>query len=162
MMKGILFIVVMAAVFVGAGFIASPYIGREPESASPAQSVVRISGTTIPVEVRSDDRGRAQGLSGRPSLPEGSGMLFLFPRKERYSFWMKEMRFAIDILWIVDGHIADVTPNIPPPHGEPLALYQPRVPVDTVFEVNAGFAAAHGIRVGDPVDIQVDKNLRIE
>ena len=115
---------------------------------------VRIRGVIIPVEVRADALGRSEGLSGRASLGEETGMLFLFPQKDRYAFWMKDMQFALDFIWIGDGKVMEVTPSVPPQ--PPLRTFMPAIPVDTVLEVNAGFAARHGIHVGDTVDIRVD------
>jgi len=84
--------------------------------------------------------------------------LFLFPVESQYAFWMKEMLFPIDILWIRDGVIEDMTVDVlvPSPDGGELIRYFPIVPVDTVLEVPAGFAARHGLRTGMAVTVEVD------
>jgi uncharacterized membrane protein (UPF0127 family) len=123
-----------------------------------AHGTVVIDGkVNVRVSVASNDRSRERGLSGRKSLAADEGMLFLFDRPDTFAFWMKEMLFPIDILWISGTTVADMTTDVPiPVPGERLPLYSPRVPVDKVLEVPAGFARAHGLKVGMPMDIRVD------
>jgi uncharacterized membrane protein (UPF0127 family) len=66
--------------------------------------VVRISSETINAEVASTDASRTQGLSGRPCILPNQGMLFVFDKPGFYSFWMKDMKFPIDIIWISPEH----------------------------------------------------------
>lgn len=149
----IIFVVVLASVIVG----ASMYWERKKTPRD--RAFVRIRGTVIPVEIRSDPEGRMWGLSWRESLPDGEGMLFLFPKKDRYSFWMKDMKFPIDIIWMSDGRVLEITPSVPI---TPLKTYRPEHPVDFVLEVDAGFSERHSIRPGDPVEVVFDKNTKIE
>lgn len=93
---------------------------------------------------------QAQGLSGTDSLPDGKGMLFIFPTDASLPFWMKDMRYGLDIIWIgSDKKVADITPNLQP-SSYPNS-FGPRVPVRYVLEVPAGFAKQNGIQVGDVV-----------
>lgn len=123
-----------------------------------AHGTVVIDGkVNVRVSVASNDRSRERGLSGKEALAADEGMLFLFDRPDTLAFWMKEMNFPIDILWIDGTTIADMTTDVPVPvPGERLPLFSPRVPVDKVLEVPAGFARAHGLKVGMPMDIRVD------
>lgn len=105
----------------------------------------------IRVEIAASMLSRARGLAYRDELPDGRGMLFTFGRAERHSFWMQGMRFPIDIIWIKDGEVVDVTPDVPAQKGATildLKSYQPLVPSDDVLEVPAGYAKAHGIVPG--------------
>jgi len=68
---------------------------------------VTIGGTTVEVEIADTQTARIQGLSGRESLAENSGMLFLWPEADYYSIWMKEMKFPIDIIWINGNQVVD-------------------------------------------------------
>lgn len=154
------FLLLMAVVGLGAAFIAVPSMSKKRHPSIVPQSHVRIRRVTIPVEVRRDDRGRAEGLSGRSSLGTNDGMLFLFPRKDRYSFWMKEMRFSLDFVWISEKKVVAIHEHVLPP--PPLSTFAPPTPVDAVLEVNAGFIERHGIHIGDPVEMVFDKNIRIE
>ena len=119
-------------------------------------------GIRVAVTVASSVATREKGLSGKESLRSDEGMLFVFDQAGAYQFWMKDMRFPIDILWIKDDMIADITTDaaVPTP-GEVLPTYFPKVSVDRALEVNAGFAKAHGLRIGTPVTIHVDKGKKV-
>ena len=109
----------------------------------------------VRVEVADTMLAQERGLSGHAPLAADEGMVFLFDRPEKYAFWMKDMTFPIDIIWIMDGAIADITPDVPvPTPGVSLPTFAPKVPVDTVLEVNAGFARQHGLRIGLPVQVR--------
>lgn len=111
-------------------------------------TTLSIKGVQILVTVAATDAERIQGLSGRPSLGEGEGELFIFDAPARPGFWMKEMRFPIDIVWIdSDKKISQITPNVAP-ETYPRAFY-PDSPVRYVLEVNAGWATRHSLAVGD-------------
>lgn len=102
---------------------------------------------------------RERGLSRRPSLDPDEGMLFVFETPARYSFWMKEMHFPLDIVWINDGEIVDITTDVPPPASGQVTLptYFPLFPANQVLELNAGYAKAHGLRTGMMVNVQVER-----
>ena len=123
-----------------------------------SKSEVKINGITIPVEVAKTDVQRRNGLSNRDSLPEGEGMFFEFTQKDvKPPFWMKDMRFAIDILWINDNKIVQIDKNVQPPEtgttDDKLILYIPNQPIDYVLEVAAGFSDENNIKIGDIVDL---------
>ncbi len=106
----------------------------------------------VDVSIAVTEPARERGLSGRAGLGPNEGMYFVFQQPDRYGFWMKEMRFPIDIIWISNGQIADITTNLPVPGPDgALPTYAPKVPIDRVLEVNAGFAEAHGLRIGLPI-----------
>lgn len=110
-----------------------------------------IGATPLVVEVAATDAARKQGLSGRETLPEGRGMLFLFDRPLVYNFWMKDMNFALDFVWLNNGAVVELTLNVPPPTAQAPApaTIVPREAVDSVVEVPAGWIARHSIQVGD-------------
>lgn len=107
------------------------------------------NGRVLAVEVMRTPEQIAQGLSGRDQMAPAQGMLFLLPSKQQPSFWMKEMRFALDLIWLDNGKIVEVIPNVPPPTpGTPdseLPKYTPSVPVTAVLEVPAGTAGELGL-----------------
>jgi uncharacterized membrane protein (UPF0127 family) len=88
-------------------------------------------------------------------------MLFVFEQPGRFTFWMFEMQFPLDLVWISAGcAVVDLTQNAPPPQpgqspGD-LPRYQPAEPVQYVLEVNAGVIESAGIAVGDPVAFEGD------
>jgi len=98
---------------------------------------------------------RARGLSGRPGLAPDEGMLFLFEAPRVQSFWMKGMRFEIDILWIHKGRIVGITPSLPVPKSpRDLPQFSSPVPCDEVLEVRAGAARRWGLLLGDSVRLE--------
>jgi uncharacterized membrane protein (UPF0127 family) len=111
----------------------------------------------VDVMVADTEPERMQGLSGHPGLAPDEGMLFVFETPGEYGFWMKDMLFPLDFLWIRDGVIADITVDVPPPvPGERLPSYFPKVPVDQVLELPAGFVLEHRLGVGMPVTVSVE------
>ncbi len=122
------------------------------------KSEVKIGETTIPVEVAQTEMQRKKGLSDRKSLPKNEGMFFVFAQKNvQPPFWMKDMNFAIDIIWIDDEKIVQIHKNVQPPAKDTpnseLTLYAPNQPIDYVLEVNAGFTEENNIKVGDTIDL---------
>lgn len=116
---------------------------------------VRVGMHVVEAEVAETVDTRARGLSGRRRLPEGRGMLFLYPRPGRYGFWMPDMHFDLDLVWIRGERVVGVTPRVPhDPDAPELPVYRPPVPVDRVLEVPAGTAERLGWRAGDPVSVE--------
>ena len=108
---------------------------------------VKIGNTTVAVAVASTTASREQGLSGSVSLPEGRGMLFVFPQDGAWGFWMKDMNFPIDIIWIdAAGKVITIAASLSPAT-YPQVFY-PAAPSRYVLEVPAGFASRHGIDIG--------------
>lgn len=114
---------------------------------------VFINGAKLTVEVADTERLRNQGLSGRSPLPVNSGMLFVFPVAAYYQFWMKEMKFPLDFIWIEKGKVVDLTENVPPSKssGEKLPIFTAKYPFDQVIEVNAGTIRSLNIHLDDKV-----------
>lgn len=111
---------------------------------------VRIGEEVITVEVLRTKAEREEGLSGRTSLPEGSGAFFIFERADKYGFWMPDMHFPIDIIWIGDDlRIADIASAVSP-RSYPKVFY-PASPARYVLEVPAGIAEKFGWKIGDLV-----------
>jgi hypothetical protein len=80
-------------------------------------------------------------------------MLFVFGDRAPTTFWMKGMRFPLDIVWIDRGRVTGIERDAPVPKGEP-PLYPSTGPVDHVLEVPAGWTARHGVMTGSPVRIR--------
>ena len=107
------------------------------------------------VEEVSTPEKMAQGLSNRISLAENQGMLFNFGDNASVTpeFWMKDMEFDLDLIWIKNKKIIGLTNNVPAPkiNNAALTIYRPQSPVDEVLEVKAGWAEKNKIRIGDEV-----------
>ena len=143
------------------------------------QNTVRIGNATFTVELAITTSTQARGLSGRQSLADGAGMLFPFTRPGVQSFWMKDMNFPIDIIWIGStsltaggstlstgsrqaslvaggraGIVLGFAQNAEPQPGTPLwglKIYTSPDGVDAVLEVPAGTVMKDGIKIGEPV-----------
>ena len=102
------------------------------------------------------DEKRTKGLSGRKNLDEKEAMLFVFPEKKQYQFWMKDMNFPIDIIFINDDIVTNISKNAQPidPKSPNYTIYSPTVDINYVLEVNAGQTDKHGIKIGDKVEIK--------
>lgn len=118
---------------------------------------VVFGNTSIDIEVSDTIATRQLGLSYRESLDQNSGMLFVFDSYNIEYFWMKDMKFPLDIIWIKDDTIVDISKNVPTPKVEvplnQLPTYSPKEKVNYVLEVNAGFADKNKIKIGDRVQI---------
>ncbi len=142
--------VILLAVFRLGGGLTSllPFVGGNKTDAT-----AKIGETTINLEVSKSTEELQKGLSGRDDLPEDQGMIFVFEEKAQHSFWMKEMRFPIDIIFIDDTTVKQVVENAAPSGQVPnLTIYTPDSPVNLVLEVNAGKAKELGIKEGTTIE----------
>jgi len=122
-----------------------------PSAPPPPHARVTIGVYVIDAEVADTPARKERGLSGRLSLADGAGMLFPYDSPGLYGFWMPDMHFDIDILWMREGRIVHIEPNVS--KDDPQRIYKPRVPADLVLELPAGSAARRGFAVGDRVDV---------
>lgn len=128
-----------------------PTLLSEPESMGPS---VSIGPETWPVELAITPEQRSQGLSGREVLPEGTGMLFIFEHDQHLTFWMPDMNFPLDMVWIDSScSVVDVTVDAPVPvpgqSRNDLPRFSPQSPARFVLEINAGEFETSGARVGE-------------
>ena len=118
---------------------------------------IKINDSYITAEIAETPQQRETGLSYRDNLDEKSGMLFVFASYQKPFFWMKDMLFPLDIIWIKDDKIIDIDKNLAIPQPEEplnrLPKYAPSESVNYVLEVNAGFSDTNALSVGDSVSI---------
>ena len=123
-----------------------------PDSSPPLVAIGEFAWT---VELALTPQEQAQGLSGRAELPPGAGMLFVYDTEGRRSFWMPDMNFPLDMVWINgDCQVVDVTRDAPPQAPGQSLDDLPRYSVDNaqyILEINAGESATYGITPGAPV-----------
>ncbi len=119
---------------------------------------LHINNTTLNVEVADTADKRRKGLGGRESLGQTEGMLFIFDKADRYSFWMKGLKFPLDFVWIRGDTVVDTLDNaLPPSPGQPdnsLPVYTPKEEVDKVLEINAGMTQVLNIKAGDKIRVE--------
>lgn len=153
-------LVVAVIIVIGVYILATGVLSRKqivdhtPVAHTDTSPRVQIGATIIPVEIAKGATAVQKGLSGRLSLASDTGMFFIFKNPGIYSFWMPQMHFPIDIIWIADGRVVgiehEVSNEFNPLHPR---TYTPPEPVKYVLEVNAGFANAKGIQIGDAVTL---------
>lgn len=125
---------------------------------TPSGKTLTIGSKSVNVEVANTEKLRKAGLSGKSSLAQDSGMLFVFDSLQvTPEFWMKGMLIPIDMIWISQGKVVKIDANVQPPSpGTPdsnLTIYAPNGKVDYVLEVNGGFSDKNGIKTGAAVTL---------
>lgn len=112
----------------------------------------------INLELADTAQKRTKGLGYRDFLASGSGMLFIHDETQKYTYWMKGMKFPIDIMWILDDEIVDIIVNVPPPvegqKDNTLERFAPVTEVNKVLETNAGFVDSNNIQKGDKIILE--------
>lgn len=108
---------------------------------------VYIKNIPVSVTLARTELERNLGLSIKSSLNENEGMLFVFDKEGKYGFWMKDMKFPIDIVWLNKNKIIFIEKNVSP-ETYPTAFY-PKDVSDLVLELPAGFCDTHGLSEGD-------------
>jgi uncharacterized membrane protein (UPF0127 family) len=109
---------------------------------------ITIGSTTLKVEIADTSEERIQGLSGRDQLPEDTGLLFVFETPGMWGFWMKDMKFSIDMIWLdAEFKAVGLKENVSP-GTYPEQTFTPNKPALYVLETNAGFAKSQGIKLG--------------
>jgi len=111
------------------------------------------NGNIITAELAITEEERTRGLMFRKTLNEDQGMLFVFEEEERHAFWMKNMTFSIDILWL-DGQkrIVHIEREVPPCPKEPCPSYPPRYPALYVLELKEGTAERLNLQLFDRLE----------
>ncbi len=111
---------------------------------------VQIGGQTVHVTIADTPDKREQGLSGRKGLAPDEGMLFVFPGDGQYGFWMKDMLFSIDIVWVsASSTVVDIQANVSPDTYP--SVFQPKAAARYVLELPAGFAKLYNVQKGGAV-----------
>lgn len=113
---------------------------------------VRIESALFSVDIVDEGEDLERGLGGRVSICKTCGMLFLFDHADQYAFWMKDMRFPLDILWIRNGKIVHIEQNVD--FHDQRRVYRPHQLADRVLEVNAGSCQIWNIREGDSMSFE--------
>lgn len=153
--KKIIISLIMALVLIViAVFVRQIWVGDRE-----ALSIADINGNIFNVEIADSVFSRFRGLRGRESLDEDKGMLFIFEEKSSPVFWLKGVKFPLDIIWIDDDIVVGIEENATseksiPAEGIKLYSFKDR-PVNMVLEINAGFSDKLDISVGDKVMVNI-------
>jgi hypothetical protein len=117
---------------------------------------VEVEGQRFVVQIADDDPTRARGLMFVDQMPDDEGMLFIFPEERPRSFWMKNTRIPLDIIYIDrDFEIVSISADTPPCRSRTRRCpnYPSEGPAQFVLEINGGLAAEYGIEAGDRVAV---------
>jgi uncharacterized membrane protein (UPF0127 family) len=137
---------------VACGAAPSPPAGRStptPAATVPGPRVEMPSGAVYSVELARVPEEQAQGLMFRESLPDRTGMLFLFPENAPHHFWMKNTMIPLDMIWMDEaGEVLFISADTPPCKADPCPTYGPDGPARTVLEIAGGMARKEGVTVG--------------
>ena len=164
---GGLFLVIAALLVFGRGFTT---VGQLPGARESTQSAgtnpreqveegkTRIRAKTLDVtaEIAASDKEKKKGLSDRESLPISEGMFFVYDKMANYTFWMKDVQFPIDIIWIKEGKVVGVENRVDPEIGASLykkQRYASPERVDYVLEITGGMVEELDIQKGSQVHI---------
>ena len=134
---------------------AKPVIPATAPSATAAEPLVNVDVTSpagekkasFRVEVAESAAAARQGLGGRPSMPDGYGMLF----KQAVAFWMRGCNFDLDIAFLrKDGTVLEVQQmkKLATPDEDP-EIYQPAQPADLAVELPFGWCQKNNVKPGD-------------
>jgi len=132
-------------------FLIQNYISQNSIEAGSIK-YIKIAGQNIKVDLALTSKLQEQGLSGRSSLNENEGMLFVFEKPARNFFWMKDMNFAIDMIWISeDLHVVYIKKDAKPESFP--EVFGPNENTKYVLEVVSGFGDKNNLKEGDSVQL---------
>lgn len=115
----------------------------------------QLNGKKLTLEVVTSSRDIKQGLSDRTDMAEDHGMLFKFEQKAKHSFWMRNMWFSLDMIFLDDGKVVDIAKDMPSPNktfGIP-KTHTSKAEADAVLELKSGGADRYGIKEGDVLNL---------
>jgi uncharacterized protein len=137
-------------------------VSAQKDLSNTTSNFVKIKDRIIPVDLAITPDQQAMGLSFRNSLNASQGMLFLFHTPGDYSFWMKDMKFPLDILWInSDNNIVHIEKNLQPCVFILLCpSYSPHSISKYVLEVNSNYTIKNNITVGDRVSFNIANSTK--
>ncbi len=129
------------------------YFLKQPDH---SKHKIKINNKQLEVEVVNTSQSTMKGLSSRDQIG-ADGMLFVFPENKLRTFWMKDMKFDLDIVWIKNGKIVDITQNVPRPLPNTdinsLERYYPNTAVNMVLELESGEAQTLSLEIGQKINL---------
>ena len=118
----------------------------------PTVAQVTVDGKTYQMDIADTPAALEQGLSGHAPLAPDAGMIFIFSTPDNYGFWMKDMLFPLDIVWVgADLRVVHIEKNLSPQTYP--TIYYPGAPAEYVLEISGGLADENNIKIGDLVKI---------
>ncbi len=151
-MKKVLGLFALLLIIVAGTFFAQNYLKTRTIFPFIKSPKALINNHTFELRVADSQKEREIGLSETKSLPQNQGMIFIFEKSDYHSFWMKNMKFPIDIIYINNDKIVTIKDNVQLlKKDENPIVYAPTEPSDKVLEISAGLARAYKFKKGDKV-----------
>ena len=121
----------------------------------PKTPSAEINGRVFSLYLAQTSGEQSVGLAKYKKIDMNQGMLFLFSKPDYYSFWMKNMQFPIDIIFINGNKVVHVFQKVPVSLNGNLPVYTTKTKADKVLEINAGLVKKYGIKVGTEVRLSL-------
>ena len=125
---------------------------------APGHAWVIFGADTVLAEVASQPDERAQGLMNRDSVPDGTGMLFVFPTVEERSFWMKDTRVSLDVAYFDEAHRIIAIKQL---EAFDETVVDSGAPTAFALEVRKGWFAEQGIEAGTTAEVVFGPGLTV-
>lgn len=118
----------------------------------PATATLRVHGVVYHLDIAATDETRLRGLGGRSSMKDDQGMVFVFDQPKSECFWMKDMQFPLDIIWMdANKKVVYIEKNVVP--GTYPKSFCPSENAKYVIELGAGQVARSHISVGQTLGL---------
>jgi uncharacterized membrane protein (UPF0127 family) len=145
---GLVIVFAGALIFAGRNASEETQVFLNEQEESLKKAVVNIGGNHLIASIANTPLSRKKGLSNVHSIGPNEGKLFVFDKEDYHEFWMKDMNFNIDIIFInSQGTVVDIIENVSPDTYP--KTFRPKYPAIKVVEVNAGWAAQNNVKVGE-------------
>ena len=146
-MKILIFILSALIILIIAFLLVTSFLPKTPRA--------EINGHVFSLDVAETSQEQELGLAKYKSIALDHGMIFIFDQTDYYSFWMKDMKFPIDIIFIRGDKVVDIFNKVPVWANENLPVYTTKTKADKVLEINAGLANKYSIKIGDTVKLRL-------
>jgi len=151
---GLIIIVIAAALLLSGDKTKAPTLSKNTVNTACGpyrnDGSVVINGQKIAVEIAKNSEEFDKGLAGRPCITANQGMFFAFNRSGQYPFWMKGMKFPIDIIWITSAHRVAAIEINESPNTYPDKFVN-KIPAQYVLELKADRSTELHMSIGTPV-----------
>lgn len=124
------------------------------QSLSEAGDGTRSLGTeAVKMDTLETKQEQMKGYTNRKRPPDNHGFLYVLDKPSRYAYWMKNMLFSTDVVWLsADFRVVDLKAAIAP-ETYPDQIFEPVQPASYMLEFADGFIPRHGIEIGDVIDV---------
>ncbi|MCA9472262.1 MAG: DUF192 domain-containing protein [Nitrospirales bacterium] len=156
-------IVLLLMLFVTVSSLSASEIEQQPTNNRDFAEIISPNQSVLTVEIADTPAKRSQGLMFRTNMPPDHGMLFVFRELDHWTFWMKNTKIPLDIIWLdQNGHVVHIESNVPvcTRMDEGCPRYHTLKEALYVLELNAGMAKHYGISIASQLTIKLPPTIR--